>query len=70
MCGVSAATLKLFEGSVDRGAQEVLFEAGELGANLVHDLVSLFSNLFILCLHFCLLCLIHCLPYLLGLREL
>ena len=70
MSGVSAATLKLFEGSVDRCAEEVLFEAGELGANLVDYFVSLFSNLFILRLHFRLLSLIHRLPYLLGLREL
>jgi hypothetical protein len=68
--GVSAATLKLFEGSVDRGAEEVLFEAGELGANLVDDLVSLFSNLFILCLYLRLFGLIKGFAYLLGLRKL
>ena len=70
MSGVAAATLKLFEGSVDRGAEEVLFEAGELGANLVHDLVSLFSNLFILCLNLRLFGLIKGFAYLLGLRQL
>ena len=70
MSGVSAATLKLFEGSVDRGAEEVLFEAGELGANLVDDFVSLFSNLFILRLNLCLLGLIKGFAYLLGLRKL
>ena len=70
MSGVAFATLKLFQGSIDRGSKEILFEAGELGANLVDDLVSLFSNLFILRLHLSLLGLIKGFAYLLSLREL
>ena len=70
MSGVTFATLKLFQGSIDRSSKKILFEAGELGANLVDDLVSLFSNLFILCLYLRLFGLIKGFAYLLGLREL
>ena len=70
MSGVAFATLKLFQGSIDRGTKEILFEAGKLGANLVDDLVSLFSNLFILRLNLRLFGLIKGFAYLLGLRKL
>lgn len=70
MRGVATATLELFEGSVDRRAEEVLLEAGELGAYLVNNLVSLFSNLLVLRLHLRLLGLVEGLSDLLRLRQL
>lgn len=71
MRGVAAAgRLQLFQRSVDRRAQEVLLEAGELGTDLFNNLVSLFSNLLVLRLHLCLLGLVERLADLLRLRQL
>lgn len=70
MSGVAFAGLELFECAVDGRPEEILLEAGELGANLINNLVSLLSNLLILRLDLSLFRLAQLLAYLLRLWEL
>lgn len=66
---VAGSSFKLFQRSSDRSTKEVLLEAGELRANFFNNFVSFLSNLFILCLHLCLLSLVEIFPDFLSFRQ-